>query len=262
MQCAFCGSDLMPGQTQCPRCGGSTAPEPPTTGDVFSSAIAPPQPSSSASPAVGASTPSQEIPAYGDSPAPAADPEADLHTALVSLQDRQESIETKMVELPQPAQAPAAIEKKGLPDSRVARGVEDTLIEIKRIIYRFGIIGRIAFIGHILVVIGGVSPWLYIPHQGYIPGIESWGAAPLGLSLVSVGMLAWRFKRVQTHKLLPVLLHLLFAAALVVVMLWRYRETMQIESHIRPDLAFGFYTSGVGALLAFLGALVGLKDVR
>jgi hypothetical protein len=185
-----------------------------------------------------------------------------MHTALVSIHDRQEVIETKLVEAPPMAQAPVTVEKKGLPDSRVARGVEDTLIEIKRIIYRFGFIGRLAFFGHLLVIVGAVSPWLYLPHQGYMPGLEAWGALPLALSLASIGMLGWRFKRVQRQKVLPVVIHLLLAAAVVLVMLWRYRETMAIESHLRPELAFGFYTSGLGSVVAFFGALVGLKDLR
>jgi hypothetical protein len=205
-------------------------------------------------------------PVTGDAVSPApppagADPEANLYTALVSAHDRQEVIETKLVEAP-PAPPQPLPERRGLPDSRVARGVEDSILEVKRLFYRLGAVGRFAFFGHVLVVIGAVSPWFYVPHQGFEPGIEGWGALPLAMSLAAMALLSWRFRTTPVHRVLPVMLHLLLGACLVLVMLWRYQETREVAAHLRPHLSFGFYATAVGAAGAFLGALVGLKDVR
>jgi hypothetical protein len=185
-----------------------------------------------------------------------------MHTALVSMGDRQADLSTKLVEQPPPAPPPEAPEQRGLPDSRVARGIEDTFTELKRVIYRFGRIGRVAFYAHLLVILGAVSPWFHVPHQGYTPGIEAWGVLPLLLSIAGIGMLVWRHRPTPYHRVLPVLLHLFLDAALVLAMLWRFKVTQDIEPHLRPELAFGFYLSSLGALGAFLGALIGLKDVR
>lgn len=266
MQCAFCGNTVEDGLQQCPRCGGEM-PGSAEPDQIFSSA--PPQPPSSGSPfypdSVSPSPMFGESPPAGDGstpPAPGQDPEAGMHTALVSLGDRQADLSTKLVEAPPAPPEPAVIERKGLPDSRVARGVEDSLIDLKRVIYRFGRIGRVAFYSHLVVIFGCVSPWFFRPHQGYTPGIEAWGALPLALSLAGVGMLAWRHRPTPRHRVAPVLLHLLVAAALVLAVLWRYQVTSEIQPHLRPELAFGFYITGLGGLGALLGSLLGLKDVR
>jgi O-antigen/teichoic acid export membrane protein len=153
-------------------------------------------------------------------------------------------------------------DKRGLPDSRVARGVEDSVIEIKRQLFRFGRFGRLAFYSNVVVILGAVCPWYFVHHQGYAPGVEGWGALPLGLSLVCIAMLVWRHRPQPRARVLPVMLHLVLAGALVLVMLWRYQVARDTSPHLRPDLAFGYYVSAVGALGAFLGALIGLKDVR
>ena len=140
--------------------------------------------------------------------------------------------------------------------------MEDSILEVKRLFYRLGAVGRFAFFGHVLVVLGAVSPWFYVPHQGLQPGIEGWGALPLAMSLAAMALLSWRFRTTPVHRVLPVMLHLLLGACLVLVMLWRYQETREVAAHLRPHLSFGFYATAVGAAGAFLGALVGLKDVR
>ncbi len=248
MQCAFCGHEASAGETQCPRCGGAIAAESSAVDQVYSSADTDPS--------------TMSVPAVSPDSFGPADPESELRTQMVSLGDRQESLETKMVELPPPTAAPPPEERRGLPDSRVARGVEDLLLDVKRLLYRLGRVGRLSFYSHMLVIIGSVSPWIYVPHQGYTPGVESWGGLPLGLSLLGCVLLWWRFKRTVSHKVLPVVLHLLVGALLVLVMLWRYQETQEVEAHLRPTLAFGFYVSGLGALGVMVGGLIGLKDVR
>jgi hypothetical protein len=211
-----------------------------------------------------ASDPSVPIapPAAPAQPPAGQDPEANLYTQLVQAHDRQEVIETKLVEVSASAPPPAAQERKGLPDSRVARGVEDSILEVKRLFYRLGKVGRFSFFSHLLVVLGAVSPWFFVPHQGFEPGIEGWGNLPLAMSLAAMGLLCWRFRAAPVHRVLPVMLHLLLAACIVLAMLWRYQETREIAAHLRPDLAFGFYATALGAAGAFLGSLVGLKDVR
>lgn len=191
-----------------------------------------------------------------------ADPEAELHTVMVSNTDRQEVIETRLVEGPPPAKLPEAPDKRGLPDSRVARGIEDSMLEIKRQMFRFGRIGRVAFYSHLLVIFGAVCPWFHVPHQGYMPGVEGWGALALVLSLGCIGLLIWRHRPIPTTRALPVLLHLLLSAGLLLLLLWRYQVIRDMEEHIRPHLALGFYLTGLGALGAFVGALGGLKNIR
>jgi hypothetical protein len=248
MQCSFCGHDVPFGAPRCPRCGGAVAAPGQDPATVFSSVEV-------------------SRPAFGASPPPppglsSPDPEAGLHTQMVSAGDRQQVIETKLVEVAPSAAALPGPERRGLPDSRVARGVEDTLLDAKRLLFRLGWVGRLCVYSHALVVIGAVSPWLYVPHQGYTPGVESWGGLPLALSLGGFALLWWRFKRVVTHKVAPVLLHLVVGAALVLLMLWRWQATREIGEHIRPELAFGFYASALGALGVLLGGLIGLKNIR
>ena len=261
------------GEVVPPFTGDVVMPAPPATGQVFSSTALPMgygEPGASSEPptardgmpqtGVSSSAPQDSSPpqrTFGP-----ADPQAELHTVMVSTKDRQETIETRLVEAPPPAPAPVRPEKKGLPDSRVARGVEDSMVEIKRQLFRFGRIGRLAFYSHAIVVLGAVCPWYYVAHQGYTPGIEGWGVLPLGLSLASIGLLIMRHRPKPTFRVLPVMFHLLLAAGLVIAVLWRYQVARDTSPHLRPDLAFGFYVSAVGALGAFLGALIGLKDVR
>lgn len=190
------------------------------------------------------------------------DPEAELHTVMVSNNDRQETLETRLVEAPPPVKAPESPDKKGLPDSRVARGVEDSMLEIKRQLFRFGRIGRVSFYSYILVIIGAVCPWFYVPHLGYTPGVEGWGSLALALSLGCIGLLVWRHRPKPKARALPVLFHLLLSAGLVLLLLWRYQVTREMGEHIRPLLSLGFYLTALGAIGAFVGALVGLKHVR
>jgi hypothetical protein len=264
MPCVFCGQPLPPGAPQCPRCGGAVPPEPPQAFFGLDATREPPTSKEFGSPYGVMTSASAAAPPAGAMPgAPPAsqDPEENLYTALVQAHDRQEVIETKLVEV-SAAPPPVAAERKGLPDSRVARGVEDSILEIKRLFYRLGRVGRFAFFGHVLVVLGAVSPWFFVPHQGFVPGIEGWGGIPVALSLAAMGLLCWRFRATPVHRVLPVMLHLLLAACLVLVVLWRYQETREISAHLRPHLAFGFYASALGAAAAFLGSLLGLKDVR
>lgn len=263
MPCVFCGQAVPPGATQCPRCGGSVPLEPPSPQVFFGldATREPPTSKEFGSPYGVMTSASAAAPPAPPAPPAAHDPEANLHTQLVQAHDRQEVIETKLVEASAAPPAPAP-ERKGLPDSRVARGVEDSILEVKRLFYRLGRVGRFAFFGHVLVVLGAVSPWFFVPHQGFEPGIEGWGVAPLAMSLGAMGLLCWRFRATPGHRVLPVMLHLLLAACLVLVMLWRYQETRELAAHLRPRLAFGFYATALGAASAFLGALVGLKDVR
>lgn len=289
MVCSFCGHEVSPGESQCPRCGGAIevsqldqpapdarqADQPPTTPEglnpfVSSSAVpaaggsAPPPTNTSSAPEEDIFTSAQDI----DVNAPPvstfgpADPEAELHTVFLKDKDRQESIDTRMVEAPPPAAAPALADRAGLPDSKVARGVEDAFLEIKRLLFRLGRVGRLAAYSHLLVVVGVVSPWLYMPHLGYTPGVETWGAIPLVMSLGALSLLVWRFRPKPTHLVLPMVLHLVLAAGIVVSLFWRYQLNLEIEAHIRPQLAFGFYLTGLGALSALLCALLGLKDLK
>jgi len=92
--------------------------------------------------------------------------------------------------------------------------------------------------------------------------MEGWGALVLVASLASVGMLVWRHRHRPTHRVLPVVLHLLFALAIAALLVWRYQENQQIGEHLRPELAFGAYGTAVGALGAVLGSVIGLKNAR
>ncbi len=266
MKCAYCGYGLAPGATECSRCGGAVAGAA-GSGSLGSDLFAPPPPAGSdlfdgptaADPAPFASGSSSPSPPSASWPAD--DPEADLRTSMVS-KDRQVDISTKLVEAAAPAKPPEVRQPRGLPDSRVARGVEDSLLEIKRLLFRMGRFGRFALWSHLLVILGSVSPWYYLPYEGFTPGLEAWGWLPLLLSLGGIGTLAWRHQPKTGMRVLPVLLHLLLAAALVLALLWRYQENQLTVQHLRPSLAFGFYIAGAGALGAALGALIGLKDVR
>ena len=261
MDCGYCGHKIPPGAMDCPRCGGpavasgpfrvgGTGPQPPLPpaapgggGEIFTSAPA-------------------QVDLYAPGHRPAADPEAGLHTQLVSSDDRQEGIETRIVEPPPPPREVPVESPKGLPDSRVARGVEDSVLEVKRFILRLGRFGRLSLFSHAAVIVGAVSPWFYVPHQGYTPGIEAWGWVPALASLAAVGTLLWRHRRTPRARVLPVVLHLALSVGLVLSLLWVYQTTIEMPDHLEPRFAFGIYLSAVGALGASLGAIVGLKDVR
>jgi hypothetical protein len=194
---------------------------------------------------------------------PPDDPEAELKTPIGSA-DRQEALETKVLEPPprKKAQSTNRTRAGGLPDSRVARGVEDTFLEIKRFVLRLGRIGRLAFFSHAVVVIGAVCPWFYVPHHGYTPGVERWGWLPLVLSLAGMGTLLWRFRSIPKSRVIPVLVHLVLASSIVLSLLWIYRSTVNMPDHLEPHFAAGIYLSALGAAGAALGAILGLKDIR
>lgn len=264
MDCAYCGHRIPPGVMDCPRCGGpavSSGPPAPGRGPARSGAPATGQIYTSAP--TGA-----DLEAAASRPVPPrapGDPEAELRTQLVSG-DRQEALETRIVEIPPAAKpgaaAVAAQGPAGLPDSKVARGVEDTFIGVKRVLYRLGRIGRLSFYAHCAVIVGAVSPWFYVAHQGYTPGIEQMGWLPLALSAAAIGTLLWRFRPTPRQRVLPVLLHLALTAGLVLSILWVLRTTLDMPDHLRPAFAPGYYISGAGAAVAALSSLIGLKDVR
>lgn len=247
MDCPYCANKVPLGVAECPTCGAGL--------------LAPPSDSSGHRGEVYSSAPAEVDPnAYVPDPN---DPEANLHTQLVSAHDRQEQLETRVVEGPvASAAAPNPTQKPGLPDSRVSRGVEDTFLEGKRILLRLGRVGRIAFLSHVLVVIGAVFPWFYRPYVGYTPGVEHWGWIPLLFSVAAMATLLWRHKQRPTARVIPVLLHLALTAGLVLSLLWMYRETMDLEQWARPSFSIGVYITGLGAAGAGLGALLGIKDVR
>ena len=247
MQCAFCSFTLVQGATTCPRCGGQVA-DVADMAQVFTSASA-----DAAKPDGTASSP------HGSRPA--ADLEANLSTSLVSI-DRQAVIETRLVEAQPGAKAPEPPQARGLPDSRVARGVEDSLLDIKRWLFRMGRFGRMALWSHLLVILGCVSPWYHLDGEGFTPGLEVWGWLPLAISVAAIGTLAWRHRLNTGARVAPVVLHVVLAALLVLALLWRYHEHQLIPEHLRPTLTFGFYMSAAGALVASIGALIGLSDVR
>jgi hypothetical protein len=193
--------------------------------------------------------------------APSADPEAALQTHIVSG-DRQEQLETRIVEPPPKVVEAPPPAPSGLPDSRVARGVEDAFIEIKRLVLRLGRVGRLSFLSHGLVVVGAVCPWFYVPHQGLTPGVERWGWLPLLLSVAAIATLLWRFRQEPRARVLPVLAHLALSAGLVLSVLWIYRLTLDMPDHLQPAFAFGFFLTAAGAAGAAVGALIGVKDVR
>jgi len=261
MDCGFCGHKISPGVMDCPRCGGPAVP------------AGAPQPAAASSSPVAApggqelftSAPTgEDLDAAAEAPVPAhdgSDPEAGLHTQLVSG-DRQEVLETRIVEPPPVKAEEAPTAPAGLPDSRVARGVEDSLLGIRRFILRLGKIGRLAFFSHCVVIVGAVCPWYYVPHDGYTPGIERWGWLPLVLALAGIGSLMWRFRNIPKARILPVLIHLIVTAAIVLSLLWVYKTNTEMPDHLRPHLAPGIYISALGALGAALGSLIGLKDVR
>jgi hypothetical protein len=140
--------------------------------------------------------------------------------------------------------------------------VEDSLLEIKRMFFRMGRIGRLALWSHVIVIIGSAAPWHYLPYEGFTPGLEAWGWLTMLLSIGGIATLSWRHKQNPGMRVLPVLLHLLIGASLILVLLWRYQEYQLIGEHLRPSLSVGFYICALGALGATFGALLGLKDVR
>lgn len=242
------------------------APAPPPDVDPFDSAEPLTAPQTAPAESMSSAQPPPAPPIAQASPAPEPtpprnDPEADLRTSVVSA-DRQAGISTRLIEAPPVVETAEAPQQKGLPDSRVARGVEDNLLDIKRMLFRMGRSGRLALWSYMLVVIGCVAPWYYLRGEGFTPGLEVWGWVPLVLCVAAISTLVWRHQRQTGMRVLPVLLHLVLAAAVVLTLLWRYQEFQDIPPHLRPDLAFGYYMAGVGSIGASLGALIGLKDVR
>jgi hypothetical protein len=261
MDCGYCGHRIPPGAMDCPRCGGPAVARPSSPpGAEGAQPFGPP----GAGPIFTSAPTGADLDAAAAAPAPRPrgdDPEAAMLTQLVSG-DRQEVLETRVVEPPPAVKEPVAVQPKGLPDSRVARGVEDSLLEVKRFVFRLGGLGRLAFFSHCVVIVGAVCPWFYVAHQGFTPGIEQWGWLPLVLSAAALGTLLWRFRPVPKARVLPVLLHLALSAGLVLSILWIYRTTMDLPDHVQPHFAPGIYVSAGGAALSAVAALLGIKDVR
>ena len=186
------------------------------------------------------------------------DPQEEVRTQIAASVDRQEVIVTRIGE----ATAPVEMKDFGLPESSISRGLEDYLLALRRQLQRLGTVGRLSVLCHCLVVFGAVAPWYHVPHEGYVPGLESWGGVPILLSCAAIACLFWRYRPAPRHRVAPVLFHLVLAVALVLFLLWRFRVIVDTPAYFRPNLAFGYYLTAGGALGATLGAFLGLKDLR